>query len=61
MLWKKKTHAVPLRAIVGDSVTGAGGHTLVVQTAGRAYALGVGVGAASKIRAKILDAMRGSG
>ena len=49
VLWAKKTHIVPLRAVTGVSVAGVGGSTLRIETAGRAYDLAVGVGAAGKI------------
>ena len=57
VLWAKKSHVVPLRAVTGVSVAGVGGSTLRVETAGRAYKLDVGVGAAAKIRQKIIEAL----
>ena len=57
VLWAKKTHIVPLRAVTGVSVAGVGGSTLRIETAGRAYDLAVGVGAAGKIREKIIEAL----
>jgi hypothetical protein len=56
-LWARKTHVVPLRAVTGVSVAGVGGSRLLVETAGRAYELAVGVGAAGKIRLKIVEAL----
>ena len=58
ILWKKRVHSVPLGAVVGVSVIGLGGSTLVVQTSGGPYRLDVGVGAAAKIRDRILGAIR---
>src|SRR5687767_3747709 len=58
ILWQKKTHTIPLHAVVGVSVEGLGGKTLIVETAGRSYAVAVGIGAAAKIRERILAAMR---
>jgi hypothetical protein len=55
MLWAKRTHTVLLRSITAVSVIGAGGHTLRVQTAGGHYDVEVGIGAASKLRQRILD------
>lgn len=57
VLWAKKTHVVPLRAVTGVSVAGVGGSTLRIETAGRAYKLDVGVGVAGKIRQKIIEAL----
>ena len=57
VLWAKKTHVVPLRAVTGVSVAGVGGSRLRIETAGRAYELAVGVGAAGKIRQKIIEAL----
>lgn len=57
ILWAKRTHVVLLRAVTGVSVFGLGGKTLRVQTAARAYDLEVGVGAASKIREHIMEAI----
>ena len=57
VLWAKKTHVVPLWAVTGVSVAGLGGKTLTIETSGRAYALEVGVGAAAKIREKIVQAL----
>ena len=57
VLWAKKSHTVPLRAVTGVSVAGLGGNTLRIETAGRAYDLGVGVGVAGKIRQKIIEAL----
>lgn len=54
VLWAKKTHTILLRAVTGVSVMGTGGHTLRVEAGGRAYDVEVGVGAASKIRERIL-------
>jgi hypothetical protein len=56
-LWAKKTHVVPLRAVIGVSVTGLGGKTLTIETSGRAYALEVGVGVAAKIRQRIVEVL----
>lgn len=58
VLWKKKTHTIPLRAVIGVSVVGFGGSTLIIQTAGRSYAVAVGMGAAAKIRDRILEALQ---
>lgn len=57
VLWAKRTHTVLGSAITGISVLGFGGKTLRIQTAGRAYDLEVGVGAASRIRDEILGAL----
>jgi hypothetical protein len=54
LLWKKQTHVVSLRAVTGLSVHGVEGHTLRVETAGRAYELPVGVGVAGSIRDELL-------
>lgn len=56
-LWKKTTHTVPLKAVVGVSVEGVGGARLRIDTAGRAYILPVGIGVGTKIRERILEAM----
>lgn len=55
MLLSKKTHTIPWSAVSGYSVEGFGGSKLVIQTAGRRYQLDVGIGAANKIRRRLLD------
>ena len=55
MLLARKTHTVPWSAVTGYSVEGFGGSKLVIQTAGRRYQLDVGIGAASKIRRRLLE------
>lgn len=57
MLWAKRTHTVLLRAVTGISVFGVGGHTLRIETPGRSFDVEVGIGAASKLREKILEVM----
>ena len=57
VLWSKKTYTVLLRAITAISVLGAGGHTLRVETSGGHVDVEVGIGAAAKIRQRILDVL----
>lgn len=54
VLWRKKSHTLPRSAVTGLSVEGAGGSKLVIQTPGRRYELAVGIGAAEKIRTRLL-------
>jgi hypothetical protein len=57
MLWAKKSHVVLLRAITGVSVVGFAGSILRIETAGGFYDVEVGIGAAAKIRDRILNAL----
>lgn len=59
VLLGKKTHVVPWSAVTGLSTEGFGGSKLIVTTTGRRYQLDVGVGAASKIRDRLLPFLHG--
>ena len=57
MLWAKKTHTILIGAVSGLSVLGFGGSILRIEAGGRYYDVEVGIGAASKIRERILSAL----
>lgn len=57
ILWNKRTHTIPLRAITSVSVQGLGGNLLMIGTAGGVIRVAVGVGAAENLRRAIVEAL----
>lgn len=55
VLLTKKTHTILLGSLTGVSAVGFGGSVLRIEAGGVTYDVKVGIGAASKIRQRILD------